>query len=405
MASIDDSKVITDIKEENIEKNSSENENSNQIAADEIQSQLKSEILATSKDPNTSDAVKANKDLISLNWKELTKNFKAISKSSSKKPTSQDLEKTYHNERLEILGCQHYRRGARLQANCCGEWFTCRVCHDEASDHQIPRHETKKMLCMYCKCIQIPAKECINCQRVLACYYCDDCKFWDDDPNKSIYHCDGCGICRIGLGLGIDFFHCEICNYCLPLASSTHKCKENKLGHDCPICGEYLFTSTTSAFTMPCGHAIHQNCYIEYTFDAYQCPICWKSLRDMQSYYERIDTILSTQRMPPEYEHFVSTILCNDCERKSTTKYDFIYHKCQHCDGYNTKILEINEELPQEPDSEPESLESSSDSIDRVDDGSSSVNSLVNTLISSLRSAFSSSSTVLDNSDRHTSST
>jgi hypothetical protein len=24
-------------------------------------------------------------------------------------------------------------------------------------------------------------------------YYCDICKFFDDDPKKSIYHCDGCG--------------------------------------------------------------------------------------------------------------------------------------------------------------------------------------------------------------------
>ena len=36
------------------------------------------------------------------------------------------------------------------------------------------------------------------------------CKLWDDDPEKKIYHCDDCGICRIGAGLGKDFFHCKV---------------------------------------------------------------------------------------------------------------------------------------------------------------------------------------------------
>ncbi|CAG8540255.1 6474_t:CDS:2 [Racocetra fulgida] len=36
----------------------------------------------------------------------------------------------------------------------------------------------------------------------LARYYCDKCKFWDDHPLRDIYHCDHCGICRKGRGLG-----------------------------------------------------------------------------------------------------------------------------------------------------------------------------------------------------------
>lgn len=38
-----------------------------------------------------------------------------------------------------ILGCKHYQRGAKLQAHCCGKWFTCRFCHDEVSNHNIVR--------------------------------------------------------------------------------------------------------------------------------------------------------------------------------------------------------------------------------------------------------------------------
>jgi len=29
-------------------------------------------------------------------------------------------------------------------------------------------------------------------------YFCDICKFFDDDTSKKQYHCDECGICRTG---------------------------------------------------------------------------------------------------------------------------------------------------------------------------------------------------------------
>lgn len=45
-------------------------------------------------------------------------------------------------------------------------------------------------------------------------YTCLICNLFDDE-DKNQYHCDGCGICRVG-GKG-RFFHCEVCNMCLPL--------------------------------------------------------------------------------------------------------------------------------------------------------------------------------------------
>jgi hypothetical protein len=45
------------------------------------------------------------------------------------------------------------------------------------------------------------------------------CKLWDDDPEKSIYHCNDCGICRIGQGLGKDFFHCKVGCFLSPSSS------------------------------------------------------------------------------------------------------------------------------------------------------------------------------------------
>ena len=37
--------------------------------------------------------------------------------------------------------------------------------------------------------------------------------------------------------------------------------------------------------------------------------------------------------MPEEFENMESKILCNDCLRKTTTKYHFSYHKCSEWAG------------------------------------------------------------------------
>ncbi|KAF9584753.1 hypothetical protein BGW38_005315 [Lunasporangiospora selenospora] len=123
-------------------------------------------------------------------------------------------------------------------------------------------------------------------------------------------------------------------------ASGEHKCIERNLECDCPICGEYMFTSTTTVIFMPCGHCIHSKCFEDYIKTSYQCPTCWKSLGDMKSYYSKIDSILAEQTMPPEYANIFSIVLCNDCEIKSETPYHFLYHRCDQCKGYNTKVLE-----------------------------------------------------------------
>ena len=52
-------------------------------------------------------------------------------------------------------------------------------------------------------------------------YFCLECKLFDDE-NKEQYHCNGCGICRIGDQS--KFFHCDGCNMCLPInLKGNHK--------------------------------------------------------------------------------------------------------------------------------------------------------------------------------------
>ncbi|KAI8909797.1 zinc-ribbon-domain-containing protein [Gorgonomyces haynaldii] len=195
---------------------------------------------------------------------------------------------SYHSG--STLGCKHYQRGCKLQAHCCGKWYPC-------------RNLTTTMMCMHCNTTQPAGQDCINqaCRKKMSKYYCSECKLWDDDPRKNIYHCHDCGICRIGKGLGQDYFHCEKCN--------------------------------------PCGHCIHYKCHQEYIQTSYQCPTCFKSLANMTEYFRRIDAMLAMHSMPPEYKNTLSHVYCNDCEKKSHAKYHFLYHKCSHCLGYNTKVL------------------------------------------------------------------
>lgn len=60
----------------------------------------------------------------------------------------------------------------------------------------------------------------------------------------------------------------------------------------------------------------------------------------MSGYYAKIDSLLAEQTMPPEYANIFSNVLCNDCEVKSEAPYHFLYHRCDRCKGYNTKVLE-----------------------------------------------------------------
>ncbi|KAI9189617.1 hypothetical protein H9P43_001050 [Blastocladiella emersonii ATCC 22665] len=273
----------------------------------------------------------------------------------------------YHDEENAVYGCKHYMRSVKLQSHCCGKWVVCRFCHDEVSDHAIIRQKTKLMMCMRCYHIQPCSQFCSNevCGVKVSRYYCNECKLWDDDPKKNIYHCYDCGICRIGKGLGHDYFHCKKCNVCMAIGlKDRHKCIERNLESDCPICGEYMFTSTTTVIFMPCGHCIHHKCYQEHIQTSYTCPTCCKSLGNMSEYFSRIEQALKQHQMPPEYANHASLVFCNDCEARSVAPYHFMYHKCggsievaeqvvnqttgqpetrkvaHPCGSYNTKVLQ-----------------------------------------------------------------
>lgn len=94
---------------------------------------------------------------------------------------------------------------------------------------------------------------------------------------------------------------------------------------------------------MKCGHMIHDDCRAEYIKRSYKCPICNKSVENMESMFRRLDKHLEEQPMPKEYANTRAVILCNDCEAKTSTTYHWGGLRCEVCLSYNTvELLLLN---------------------------------------------------------------
>ncbi|KGO65132.1 Zinc finger, RING-type [Penicillium italicum] len=267
-----------------------------------------------------------------------------VSKAETESPELEIGDEDGDTEEQEeiLLGCVHYQRNVKLECHTCKKWYTCRFCHDAMEDHSLVRRDTEHMLCMLCGHAQPAAQNCRQCGEQTAQYYCEICKLWDNDSKKSIYHCSDCGICRIGQGLGKDFFHCQTCSVCLPMCiENTHRCIERSTQCDCPICGDYMFTSPETVVVMRCGHSIHHKCLSEYSKSSYRCPLCSKTITNMESTFRNLDRTIESQPMPDEFKDTKGLIHCNDCGSKSVVKYHWLGLRCDLCESYNTAQLRI----------------------------------------------------------------
>ena len=246
--------------------------------------------------------------------------------------------KSYKDEGEGQLGCKHYARRCSLVAKCCGHDYVCRFCHDAVEDHNMDRQATEEMICMHCNQRQPVAGSCSSCKEDMAEYFCSTCKFFEDEVRrKPTYHCQFCNLCRRGEGLGVDMAHCMQCNTCMTKEDmASHTCLEGGIESDCPICGEFLFTSDSPVKQMVCGHYMHSDCFKAHTRSRYTCPVCRKSLGDMSAYFRMLDKLVASQPMPVEVKERHVPIVCNDCERHSDAVYHFVYQKCKMCGSYNT---------------------------------------------------------------------
>ncbi|KAK9114036.1 hypothetical protein Syun_020833 [Stephania yunnanensis] len=101
------------------------------------------------------------------------------------------------------------------------------------------------------------------------------------DDEREIYHCPYCNLCRVGKGLGVDYFHCMNCNACMSKSLSLHVCREKCFESNCPICHEDIFTSCSPVKALPCGHMMHSTCF--------------------QLYFGMLDVLLAEEKIPQEY--------------------------------------------------------------------------------------------------------
>ncbi|KAK7271233.1 hypothetical protein RJT34_26963 [Clitoria ternatea] len=306
------------------------------------QNELESEIRKVYRDSTLDPRRKAYlvQNLMTCRW---IASQQKLPKDPSGQSSSKQIEgcsPSFRDAEKQVFGCEHYKRNCKLRAACCGKLFTCRFCHDNASDHSMDRKATLEMMCMQCLTIQPVGSICMqpSCNGLsMAKYYCNICKFFDDERN--VYHCPFCNICRVGKGLGTDYFHCMKCNCCVGIKSVSHKCLEKGLEMNCPICCDDLFTSSATVRALPCGHYMHSSCFQAYTCSHYTCPICSKSLGDMAVYFGMLDALLAAEELPEEYRDRYQDILCHDCDRKGTSRFHWLYHKCGFCGSYNTRVI------------------------------------------------------------------
>jgi hypothetical protein len=108
-----------------------------------------------------------------------------------------------------------------------------------------------------------------------------------------------------------------------------------------------MFDCPQAVVFMSCGHSIHGACYTEHKKVSYKCPICNKSLLNMETQFRNLELAIQSQPMPPEFRDTKAVVLCNDCSAKSHVKYHWLGLKCAICSSYNTVELQIlSEDTP-----------------------------------------------------------
>ena len=193
----------------------------------------------------------------------------------------------------ELKPCTHYKRHCDLKCEDCGKFYPCRICHDEKFEyleksHVLDRFNIKEIICDFCNLKQTKSNKCIKCGIKFGNYFCNICNLYDDDTSKKQFHCEKCGICRIG---GKEnFFHCDNCNSCIANSlKDNHICIKNSFHNKCPVCFDSVFNSTKPSTVIKCGHVLHVECLNELlktgTLSGMRCPLCNKTSIDSQFFF------------------------------------------------------------------------------------------------------------------------
>lgn len=246
-----------------------------------------------------------------------------------------------HNRPPKINnGGTRYHRSASLPSSFTNIQITQQP---EDHHHQIDRFAIREIICRECFTRQ-PAQtnHCISCDTVFGEYHCDTCNLWMSAAEQP-YHCHDCGFCRVG---GRENFkHCDECGMCIDITLyDSHNCKAGKYRSNCPVCQEYLFSSRGASHEMPCGHAIHWDCFRQLAMHDSRCPVCKKTAETrerMMPTWNAMAAGIALQPVPAELARVVD-ITCNDCERPDSHRsWHFLGMQCSHCSSFNTVVDRI----------------------------------------------------------------
>ncbi|KAA0199463.1 hypothetical protein HAZT_HAZT007884 [Hyalella azteca] len=167
-----------------------------------------------------------------------------------------------------------------LQCPECSRAYVCRLCHDDAEEHNINRFAVTSVVCLACDATQPKAAECAHCGQRFGKYSCLVCALYDD-RDLGQFHCDGCRLCRVG---GREkYTHCDTCCSCLPNhLANKHQCLPGASERQCPVCLEDIHSARDTAHVPSCHHFLHSSCYEQLIRqNISSCPVCGKSMFEM----------------------------------------------------------------------------------------------------------------------------
>lgn len=248
------------------------------------------------------------------------------------------LGKFKNVEEIKVPDCTHYKKLCnKFHFTCCNKTYDCCRCHNQAGlcTNQINIDEIS---CVSCGFKQGPSTNCGRCNTKFSRSYCGICNIWSE---KYIYHCEKCGLCRIG---SLDkFIHCDNCQCCVKKPktpdSPQHVCKISlSKKTQCLLCLETAeTTSQYHLLVLECNHPVHAECQqLAFRNGNYKCPLCRKSMGNMQMLWANIDYEILVHPLPEEAKKKVN-IVCYDCRLKTAgADWHLFGIKCGQCGSYNT---------------------------------------------------------------------
>lgn len=170
--------------------------------------------------------------------------------------------------------CPHYERWMHSVHPATGAVVPCARCVAD-EDPTFDRFSVSQMVCAFCACAQPLADACANPEctargRRHRCF-CAQCRLWQHDPYADVFHCDACGMCRVGHRC--QYRHCEDCGMCVPTryhpqtetTADAHCCTGGRAtDNTCPVCYEGLAASYDPVVFLRCGHGVHHTCLTEW---------------------------------------------------------------------------------------------------------------------------------------------